>query len=293
MNIPPPDLPPPGNLPPPGGLPPPNLPSPNLPPPADQGNERVISQFERAPVETSVAAKVAKQIEEAIAERPLMDGAALMADAKAYPWRRGRDHLLRVGSLIVLAFGLGEKVPLAGIVLTIIAAVYAGDFLYRVVHSTLEGSDTPPDWPKTSEPVDELIKPGVRITSAFLVGHIVWLFVWLNTDSHVGMNPVAQWVSYLVAAVYFPFAMMMIVFQERFAACAPWVSIPAMLRCMPASKSALTLSVTAFVAIHVLKMVPFVGGLLGAAAGLVLFIMLGRMVGMIAAQHRKALAEMH
>lgn len=244
-------------------------------------------------METSVAAKVAKQIEEAIAERPLMDGAALMADAKAYPWRRGRDHLLRVGSLIVLAFGLGEKVPLAGIVLTIIAAVYAGDFLYRVVHSTLEGSDTPPDWPKTSEPVDELIKPGVRITSAFLVGHIVWLFVWLNTDSHVGMNPVAQWISYLVAAVYFPFAMMMIVFQERFAACAPWVSIPAMLRCMPASKSALTLSVTAFVAIHVLKMVPFVGGLLGAAAGLVLFIMLGRMVGMIAAQHRKALAEMH
>ena len=141
--------------------------------------------------------------------------------------------------------------------------------------------------------MDELIKPGVRITSAFLVGHIVWLFVWLNTDSHVGMNPVAQWGSYLVAAVYFPFAMMMIVFQERFAACAPWVSIPAMLRCMPASKSALILSVTAFVAIHVLKMVPFVGGLLGAAAGLVLFIMLGRMVGMIAAQHRKALAEMH
>jgi hypothetical protein len=293
MNIPPPDLPPPGNLPPPGGLPPPNLPSPNLPPPADQGNERIISQFERAPVETSVAAKVAKQIEEAIAERPLMDAAALKEDAKTYPWRRGRDHLLRTGSLIVLAFGIGQKVPLAGIVLTIIAAVYTGDFLYRVVHSTLEGSDTPPDWPKTSEPVDELIKPGVRITSAFLVGHVVWLFVWLNTDSHVGMNPVAEWISYLVAAVYFPFAMMMIVFQERFAACAPWVSISAMLRCMPASKSALTLSVTAFVAINVLKMVPFVGGLLAAAAGLVLFVMLGRMVGMIAAQHRKALAELH
>lgn len=293
MNIPPPDLPPPGNLPPPGGLPPPNLPSPNLPPPADQGHERVISQFERAPVETNAAAKVAKQIEEAIAERPLMDAAALKEDAKTYPWRRGRDHLLRTGSLIVLAFGMFQKVPLAGIVLMVIAAVYTGDFLYRVVHSTLEGSDTPPDWPKTSEPVEELIKPGVRITSAFLVGHIVWLFVWLNTDSHVGMNPVAEWISYLVAAVYFPFAMMMIVFQERFAACAPWVSIPSMLRCMPASKSALTLSVTAFVAINVLKMVPFVGGLLAAAAGLVLFIMLSRMVGMIAAQHRKALAELH
>jgi hypothetical protein len=253
----------------------------------------VISQFERAPVETNVAAKVAKQIEEAIVERPVMDGGALMADAKSYPWRRGRDHLLRIGSLIVLAFGLGEKVPLAGIVLTVIAAVYSGDFLYRVVHSTLEGSDTPPDWPNTSEPVAELIRPGVRITSAFLVGHIMWLFVWLNTDSHVGMHPVAQWISYLVAAVYFPFAMMMIVFQERFAACAPWVSIPAMLRCMPASKSAVVLSVTAFVAMHVLRMVPFVGGLLGAATGLMLFIMLGRMVGMIAAQHRKALGEMH
>mgnify|MGYP001000055203 CR=1 FL=1 len=118
MNIPPPDLPPPGNLPPPGGLPPPNLPSPNLPPPADNGSERVISQFERAPVETNVAAKVAKQIEEAIAERPLMDAAALKEDAKTYPWRRGRDHLLRTGSLIVLAFAIGAKLPLAGILLT-------------------------------------------------------------------------------------------------------------------------------------------------------------------------------
>lgn len=244
-------------------------------------------------METSVAAKVAKQIEEAIAERPLMDGAALMADAKTYPWRRGRDHLLRVGSLIVVAFAVGAKLPLAGIILTIIAAVYSGDFLYRVVHSTLEGSDMPPDWPKPNEPVDQLIKPGVRITSAFLVGHIVWLFVWLNTDSHVGMNPVAQWVSYLVAAAYFPFAMMMIVFQERFAACAPWVSLSAMFRCMPAAKTALGLSAAAFVAINVLKLIPFVGDLLAAAAGLVLFIMLGRMVGMIAAQHRKALSELH
>lgn len=293
MNIPPPDLPPPGSLPPPGGLPSPNLPAPNLPPPADNGSERVISQFERAPVETSVAAKVAKQIEEAIAERPVMDGTALLQDAKTYPWRRGRDHLLRTGSLIVVAFALGAKLPLAGIVLTIIAAVYSGDFLYRVVHSTLEGSDTPPDWPKTSEPVEELIKPGVRITSAFLVGHIVWLFVWLNTDSHIGMNPVAEWSSYLAAAVYFPFAMMMIVFQERFAACAPWVSIPAMFRCMPAAKTALGLSLAAFVAMNVLKLIPFIGDLLAAAAGLVLFVMLGRMVGMIAAQHRKALSELH
>ena len=110
------------------------------------------------------------------------------------------------------------------------------------------------------------------ITSAFLVGHIVWLFVWLNTDSHVGMNPVAEWISYLVAAVYFPFAMMMIVFQERFAACAPWVSLPAMFRCMPGSKMALGLSAVAMVAVHGLKKIPFVGDLLAAGAGLVLFI---------------------
>ncbi len=38
---------------------------------------------------------MAKQIEEAIAERPLMDAAASKEDAKTYPWRRGRDHLLR------------------------------------------------------------------------------------------------------------------------------------------------------------------------------------------------------
>jgi len=288
MNIPPPDLPPPENLPPSSGLPPPNL-----PPPADQDNQRVISQLERAPLETHTATKVAKEIEEAIAERPLLTAAALLEDAKCYPWRRGLDHLLGVGSLLVLAFAIGAKLPLAGIVLTIIAAIYLGDFLYRVVHSTLAGSDVPPDWPKLNEPVEELIKPGVRIVSAFLVGHGAWLFVWLNTASHVGMNPVAQWTSYLVAAAYFPFAMMMIVFQERFAACAPSVLIPAMLRCMPVAKVLLGLSMMVFVIINGLRLLPFVGDLLAAAAGLVFFIMLGRMVGMIAAQHRKALAEMH
>jgi hypothetical protein len=203
-------------------------------------------------VETNVAAKVAKQIEEAIAERPLMDAAASKEDAKTYPvasWSRSSAAHGLADRAGVCA--CGAKLPLAGILLMVIAAVYTGDFLYRVVHSTLEGSDTPPDWPKTSEPVEELIKPGVRITSAFLVGHIVWLFVWLNTDSHVGMNPVAEWISYLVAAVYFPFAMMMIVFQERFAACAPWVSLPAMLRCMPGSKvSPHPFRVTAMVAVH-------------------------------------------
>ena len=82
-------------------------------------------------------------------------------------------------------------------------------------------------------------------------------------------------------------------FQERFAACAPWVSLPAMFRCMPGSKMALGLSAVAMVAVHGLKKIPFVGDLLAAGAGLVLFIMLSRMVGMIAAQHRKALSELH
>ncbi|MFM7604123.1 MAG: hypothetical protein ACKO8Z_02855 [Prosthecobacter sp.] len=287
MNIPPPDLPPPENLPPSSGLP-----IPNLPPPDGQGNERVISQLERAPMENHAAAKVAKQIEEAIAERPLLTAAALLEEVKSYPWRRGFDHLLRVGLLIVMAFAIGAKLPLAGIVLTIIAAIYLGDFLYRVVHSTLAGSDLLPDWPKLNEPVEELIKPGARIVSAFLVGHGVWLFVWLNTASHVGMNPVAQWASYLVAAAYFPFAMMMIVFQERFAACAPSVVFPAMLRCMPTAKVLLGFSMMVFVVINGLRLLPFVGDLLAASAGLVFFIMLGRMVGMIAAQHRQVLAEM-
>ena len=293
MNIPPPDLPPPGNLPPPGGLPPPNLPAPNLPPPANSGHERVISQFERAPVETSTAAKVAKQIEEAIPERPLMESAALIEDAKTYPWRRGQSHLLRIGSMIAVAYAIGVKLPLAGIIVMILTAIYTGSFIYKVIHSTLEGSDTPPDWPKPNESVEDLLKPGVRITAAFLIAHVVWLFVYLNTDSHVGMNPVAQWACYLLAAAYFPFAIMMIVFQESFASCAPWISIPAMLRCLPAAKTALGLSAAAFVAVHALKLIPFVGDLLSAGAGIVLFIMLARMVGMIAAQHRKALAELH
>jgi len=293
MNIPPPDLPPPGNLPPPGGLPPPNLPSPNLPPPAVGGHERVISQFERAPVETSTAAKVAKQIEEAIPERPVMESAGLIEDAKTYPWRRGQSHLLRIGSLIAVAYAIAAKLPLAGLILTIITAIYTGSFIYKVIHSTLEGSDTPPDWPKPNESVEDLLKPGVRITAAFLIAHVVWLFVYLNTDSHVGMNPVAQWASYLVAAAYFPFAIMMIVFQESFASCAPWISVPAMLRCLPAAKAALAISAAAFVAVHALKLIPVVGHLLAAGAGLVLFVMLARVAGMIAAQHRKALAELH
>jgi hypothetical protein len=66
-----------------------------------------------------------------------------------------------------------------------------------------------------------------------------------------------------------------------------------MFRCMPAAKTALGLSLAAFVAMNVLKLIPFIGDLLAAAAGLVLFVMLGRMVGMIAAQHRKALSELH
>lgn len=288
MNIPPPDLPAPTHLPPPGGLPPPHL-----PPPAAHADQHILSQFERPPVEVSTAAKVARQIEEAIPERAVMASAALIGDAKSYLTRRGGGHLLRTGALIALAYALAAHMPFIGFAPLLIAAIYTGSFLYKVIHSTLEGEDSPPDWPKLSDAVEELVKPGVRITAAFLVAHAAWFYVKLSADPYAGVNAVAQWTAYFVAAAYFPFAILMIVFHERFASCAPWIAIPASLRCMPASLTALGFSIVSFTALHALDCIPLLGALLVPAAGLPLLVMLARMVGMIAAQHRGSLADLH
>lgn len=287
MNPPPPDLPPPTG---PASLPPPNLPAPNLPPPADHAPEVVVSKFTQAPVSIAPATKKA---EDEIPDRPQLSPGQLFENAKTWPWKPGQPPFLKVGLGLAAAMGIAHFIPLAGLVISIVVAVYVGDYFYRIVHNTLEGSDVLPAWPKLNEPVEDLIRPGVRITSAALVSMIPVILVHLSSDSHVGVNPVAELSAMLIGGVYFPFAAMMIVFQERFGACWPHLVIPAFMRCLPGAKAAIGINVATFVGAWLLRHIPVAGAFLAPAAHIIGWVMLARALGLLAAQHRKSLSELH
>jgi len=284
MNPPPPDLPPPSA---PANLPPPSLPA-NLPPPAQHAPEVVVSTITRPPPFVAP-----KKEEDEVPDRPALDLAALIADAKGYALGKGRQQLLRVGTLLALAFAVAAKLSLAGIPITIVCAVYFGDYFYRIIATTLAGSDTPPDWPKTSEPVEELIRPGVRVVSAFLLGHIPLLIVYLNTSGIQRVNPIAWTIASAIPCVYFPFAAMMIVLQERFGASWPHYAFGAFKRCLPGAWSAVILCAVAVAAMRISQMIPVVGDFIGFFAMIACMMMLARNIGMLAAQHRHSLSELH
>ncbi len=235
-----------------------------------------------------------KKEEEEIPDRPALDRAALIADAKGYALGKGRQHLLRVGIVLALAFAVAAKLPFAGIIITLVCAVYFGDYFYRIIATTLAGSDTPPDWPKPSEPVEELIRPGVRVVSAFLLGHIPLLIVYLNTSAPLyRVNPIAWTIASAIPCVYFPFAAMMIVLQERFGASWPHYAFGAFKRCLPGAWSAVILCAASVAALRISQMIPVVGDFIGFFAMIACMMMLARSIGMLAAQHRHSLSELH
>lgn len=240
---------------------------------------------------TKPASSVKKEDEE-IPDRPVLGTAALIQDAKTWPWRPEQPKFMRMALMLALVLGVAAHIPFAGALIGLVIAVYLGDYFYRIIHNTLEGSDKLPDWPKLNEPVEDLIRPGVRMTVAFAVGHVVILFLYLTSDPHVGMPVVPRELGFLAAAFFFPIAALMIVFQERFGACAPWIVLPAFMKCLPSSLAAFGLCVVAMAGGRVLMMIPWVGYFAMAAFSLVVMVMLARMLGMIAAQHRKSLSEL-
>ena len=267
------------------GLPAPSL-SPNLPPPAEHVPEVVVSQI-------SKPTPPKKKEEEAIPDRPVQGVMALFRDAKTWPWTAEQPKFMKMGLLLSLALGIAAHVPIAGVVVSVVVAVYLGDYFYRIIHNTLEGSDKLPDWPKLNEPVEDLIRPGTRIAVGFLVCHIALLFVYITSDTHVGMPTIPREISYLAAAIYFPIAALMIVFQERFAACAPWIVLPAFVRCLPGSLAAISFCIVAMLGGRALLLIPYVGHFGSAAFSLVIMVSLARFLGMLAAQNRHSLAELH
>jgi hypothetical protein len=285
MNPPPPDLPPPS---PPSNLPPPSAPA-GLPPPAAHVSEVIVSKLEQP----SAAATTTKKVEEEVPERPRLDGSALFNEAKTWPWKPGQPEFIKTALGLALAAGVAALVSLAGLVIALVVGVYSASYFYRIVHTTLEGSDALPPWPKLSEPVEDLIRPGVRIIGAAIVSHIPLICVHIATDSHVGINRMAEAAGVLIGAAYFPFAALMIVFQERFGAWWPHLVIPAFTRCLPAAKAVIVFHLAMAAAGYVLRTIPWVGPLLGSVVLMISMVVLARMLGMLAAQHRKALAELH
>lgn len=273
----------------PSTAPPPGVSS-NLPPPAVHVAEVVVSKLSQP---SAKPAPSAKKEDEEIPDRPVLGTAALIEDAKTWPWRPEQPKFMRVGLMLALVLGIAGLVQIVGVVIGIVIAVYLGDYFYRIIHNTLEGSDKLPDWPKLNEPVEDLIRPGVRMAVAFAVGHVVILFLYLTSDSHIGMPLVPREIGFMAAAFFFPIAALMIVFQERFGACAPWILLPAFMKTLPGSLAAFGLCVVAMAGGRLLLMIPWLGYFLASAFSLVVMVSLARLLGMLAAQHRKSLSELH
>jgi hypothetical protein len=276
---------------PPPNLPAPNLPPPNLPPPAPLAEERVISKFEQAPPTSTQAATVAKQLEEVIPDRPIQSGGDLFAEARRYVFGSGK--VFSILAVISLLMAIGSALPLAGLPVAIVCAVYLGSYFYRIIHHTLAGDEVLPAWPKLNEPLEDLLRPGVRIASAQLFSHALVLLAYLNAHPIKGVNLPFLFIGMLVACAYFPPAAMMIVFQERFGAIWPHIVIPAFRRTLPAMQWAVGLCIASSFAGYLLSHIPVLGQFISSFVGFGISLIVARMLGMIAAQHRKALVELH
>lgn len=291
-----------------------HLPPPDLPPP-----NPAAAPEPTKPVEAPKAARAPKPAEEA---PRLPEPHELGRDAVNYPWRRGGAYVLVPGVFLALAFAVASWAPMLGLASTLIGVSYFSAFYFQIVETTIAGRHTLPDWPEFSDFYDDLVRPGLQMAGLFILCRLLvylvaavvigtgltsgegtgWnifftplFLMWVLIAPNLGLQALgleAGWLHYLDVAVfwlYFPMAVLGVVFHGSLGGALPQRVFPAIARCwrvyLPGVAAMWAIKDVVGHLRTLVAEIPYLGLPLGWLLALCLLVMQGRLTGCFGAHY--------
>lgn len=220
------------NLPPPNFTPPP----PNLPAPASIEpvieSPRLVTNETLAPVPPAAVAlshAVGSEDTEALEREHLVK---MLLQAFLYPLSKDGWAILIPGGIMALLLSISSLAPVIGFVAAIFSAGYFASYYSEIIASSINGDESPPDWPVVSNFVEDILWPALAMAAVAVISFFPTFLYSLYAGKMASSGFIGT-LLYFAGCAYFPMAMIAFVMNSSVSAAWPQRVIPAILRCLP------------------------------------------------------------
>lgn len=152
----------------------------------------------------------------------------ILIDILTFAWRgRGKYVLTTCVGLSVIA-DLAGLAPAIGAIASLLLSGYFCAVFYQLIQSTATGGKEAPEFPETSNIIEDIIWPMLQILAVGLVsfGPFMGYAIWAGKS----VNPMLAYALLGFGVVYFPMAILAVVILGYTGALSPHIVLPALFR---------------------------------------------------------------
>lgn len=208
----------------------------------------------------------------------------LLQDVFTYAFRGSGKYILLIGAILSVVADLVSWAPAIGAIAGLILFGYFCALYFEVIQTTATGSSEAPEYPATSNLMEDLIWPALQIIIVLLVSLSPYFaYHWSIQASQQSMSIRLGLLGLGIA--YFPMAMLGVVVLGRISAISPHIVIPSIVRAGGLYWLAVFLLLFLYLGeAHLggaLKGLPIVNSLVMAVVGTYTLLTNGRLLGII------------
>ncbi|MFP6858037.1 MAG: hypothetical protein VCA73_12230 [Roseibacillus sp.] len=150
-------------------------------------------------------------------------------DVLTYAFRGGGKYILLIGAIISIVADLASWAPILGLLAVIFLAGYMCAVYFEIIQSTATGSAEAPNFPETSNIMEDLLSPMIQVIAVLFVSFGPWLLFAVFADVE-NYQPLVFFGLLGWGIVYFPMAMLAVVTLGTLGAMSPHIVLPAIFR---------------------------------------------------------------
>lgn len=152
-----------------------------------------------------------------------------LTDILTFAWRGSGKYIMATCVVLSLIADLAGLAPGIGGIASLLVSGYFCAVYYQMIQSTATGGKEAPDFPETSNVIEDLIRPMLQIvaTAGLSFGPFIAYGILTNWEES---NPLALFTLLGLGASYFPMAMLAVVVLGHLGALSPHIVLPAICR---------------------------------------------------------------
>lgn len=153
----------------------------------------------------------------------------LLKDILTFAWRGSGKYVLISCVVLSVIADLASLAPVIGLIASLLLSGYFCAVYYQLIQSSATGGKEAPDFPETSNIMEDILWPMLQIFAVALVsfGPCIGYMIWAGEES---ANPMVVYGLLGLGVVYFPMAMLAVVILGYTGALMPHIVVPAIFR---------------------------------------------------------------
>ena len=153
----------------------------------------------------------------------------LLKDILTFAWRGSGKYVLISCVVLSVIADLASLAPVIGLIASFLLSGYFCAVYYQLIQSSATGGKEAPDFPETSNIMEDILWPMLQIIAVALVsfGPCIGYMIWAGEES---ANPLVIYGLLGFGVVYFPMAMLAVVILGYTGALMPHIVLPAIFR---------------------------------------------------------------